>query len=44
MLLRLCAELDLGVEAISRGVDLFKVLSVYNLHYWFDGFGSECYS
>jgi len=37
MLLKLCTELDLGVEAASRGVDLFKVLSVYNLHYWFNG-------
>jgi len=31
-------ELDLGVEATSRDVDLFKVLSVYNLHYWFNGY------
>lgn len=37
MALKLCTEFSIGDEARSRGVDLFKTLSVYNLRHWFDG-------
>ncbi len=35
--LELCEEISLEAEARSRGVDLFKTLSVYNFSIWFDG-------
>jgi hypothetical protein len=35
--LRLVGRVDLGEAAARRRVDLFKVLSVYNFSFWFDG-------
>ncbi len=36
--LHLCTDLDIGEEARAKELDLFRILSVYTLHHWFDGY------